>query len=251
VTSDPQVHHAVPPEFALDLSCARSVQEISTWLTRPETMLIDLRSPTDYQISHARNAIHLSLSSLLTKPYLRNKTLILMGSGKTEAEIYRNCTRLKQSGYQNVFVMQGGLISWLSAGYALQGKSVSMLDLSQLSTAEFWRETQEAGNLILLEKSRTAFQDILPDSRVLSQNTLGALRSSVDKIRKLQPLTGVILIASPKITDDQVRELLRAAHPLPLLLYTGSEEEYVAHAAQQEAIWSAHAQGPKKLKCGL
>jgi rhodanese-related sulfurtransferase len=214
-------------------------------------MLIDLRSSTDYQVFHVRNAINFSLSNLLTKPYLRNKTLILMGSGKADAEVYLSCARLRQSGYKNVFVMQGGLISWLLAGNELQGKSVSMLDLTQLSTAEFWKEAQESGNLILLEKSREAFQGALPSSVKFILNNPDSLQSAMDKIRKFQPLTGVILVASSKITESHLREILQAVHPLPLLFYTGSEEEYVAYAAQQEAIWSAHAQGPKRLRCGL
>jgi rhodanese-related sulfurtransferase len=244
----------MPPakSTALDLGCARAPQEIAAWLSRPETLLIDLRPPAQYQVFHVQDAINLSLSHITTKPYLRNKTLVLMGSGKAEAEVYRGCHRLKKAGYPNVFVLQGGMIAWQLAGYALQGKPpITPDDLLRLSIAEFWKEAQASEkNLILLEKGQEAFQTLLPDSMLLKQSTPDALRASLAGIRQRQPLTGVLLIASPDITPNHLREMRQAAHPLPLLLYTGSKAEYSAYAAQQEAIWSAHALGPKRPKCG-
>jgi rhodanese-related sulfurtransferase len=250
---DMKTPSAISPEFALDTGCARSLLEISAWLSRPETLLIDLRAPAEYRIFHAQDAINLSLSHIISKPYLRNKTLILMGSGKTEAEVYRGCNRLKAAGYPNVFVLQGGMIAWQLAGYALQGKApVTPEHLIRLSIAEFWKETQTSEqNQILLEKGQEAFQTLLPDSVLLKQNTPDALRASLAGIRQRQTLTGVLLIASPNITPSHLQEMRQAAHPLPLLLYTGSKEEYTAYAAQQEAIWSARAQGPKRPRCGL
>jgi rhodanese-related sulfurtransferase len=249
----PQTPSTTPPEPALDLGCARSLQEVSAWLSLPETLLIDLRPPAEYQVFHAQDALNLSFSHITAKPYLRNKTLVLMGSGKAEAEVYRGCNRLKAAGYPNVFVLQGGIISWQLAGYALQGKApVTPDDLIRLSTAEFWKETQASEkNLILLEKGQETFQTLLPDSLPLKQNTPDALRASLAGIRQRQLLTGVLLIASPNITPNHLREMRQAALPLPLLLYTGSKAEYSAYAAQQEAIWSAHALGPKKPRCGL
>jgi rhodanese-related sulfurtransferase len=237
------------PKIAPDPTCARSVQEIAAWHTWPETLFVDLRSPVDYQAFHVHNAVSLSLSGILSKPYLRDKTLILMGSGKAEADVYRACAQLKQAGYARVFVVQGGIIAWLLAGKEVQGRAVSALMLSQLSASELWSEAQNPSNLVFLEKNRAELRPVLPKAIVLEQKS-DALRAQITRY-KSRPVLGVILVTAPKPDNVQIMEMQRALQPLPLLFYSGTDAEFSAYAAQQEVIWEAQTRGPKALRCGL
>ncbi|MCL2021814.1 MAG: rhodanese-like domain-containing protein [Betaproteobacteria bacterium] len=236
------------PKIAPDPACARSVQEIAALRAQPETILVDLRSPMEYQAFHVHNAASLSLSGILIKPYLRDKTLVLMGSGKAEADVYRACAQLKRAGYARVFVAQGGIIAWLLAGNEVQGRAVSASMLSQLSAAELWLEAQNPLNLVFLEKSRAALRSALPKAIVLEQNP-DALRAQIAKY-KSRHFPGVVLVTASKPDSEQIREMQQALQPLPLLFYSGTDAEFFAHTAQQEAIWDAQERGPKSLRCG-
>jgi hypothetical protein len=188
------------------------------------------------------------LSGILSKPYLRDKTLVLMGSGKAEADIYSACAQLRQAGYARVFVVQGGMIAWLLAEKEVQGRAASSFMLSQLSAAELWSEAQNPLNLIFLEKDRAALRSILPKAIALEQKP-DTLRAQIAKY-KSRPFLGVVLVTASKPDIAQIREIQQALQPLPLLFYSGTDAEFSAYVAQQKAIWDSQARGPKPLRCG-
>lgn len=238
----------------LDLGCAISAQEAALWLEKPGSSLIDLRSSVDYLDWHAPNSMNLTLTEVLTKPYLRDKLVVLMGSGKLEAESHRACIRLKQEGFGRVFVVRGGILGWMQHGYPAQGNPPMLSKAFKITSGELWSASQFVENRIFLDVDRSSMRTLLPSAALLSTNATDALRSAANRKadkKKTTPVMGFILVTSPEIIENQIRELQKAMLPNPLLIYSGSESEYRAFVDQQKALLSAHARGPKKLRCGL
>jgi len=77
-------------------------------------ILVDLRSPDEYQKSHIGPAINIPIQEILEKQHLenfsdlsrKNKTLVLYGKDQTEAN--GAWMILKQAGFDNFLVMEGG-----------------------------------------------------------------------------------------------------------------------------------------------
>jgi rhodanese-related sulfurtransferase len=246
------------PEMRADLTCAIALPELQTLMKRPDAALLDLRSGTDYQAYHINGALSLHLSDLHSKPYWRNKAVVLVGDGRAEGELYSECTRLKQSGYKQVRVLRGGMPLWLSQHQPVtgqgQGLSPPLAQLVRLPSAGFWLESQNQDNLVLLAKEQSALREHVPFSVVLPQTSAEAIKAVLARrSRELKnaPLASVVLAASPALTDTQIERLQQALQPVPLLVYADSQEALKRQLVQQKAIWLAQARGPKQLGCGL
>lgn len=236
-----------------DFGCAISANEVRAQMTDPHVMLIDLRSAAEHQAFHIENSLSIDLAVLQSKPYWRDKALILIGDGKLDEDLYTSCTRLKQAGYKQVHVLKGGMLAWLTQNQAVVGRPISPQQQARLSDAEFWQETQRDNVFLVLSKEQSAFQTEFPLSVMLPQVNAEMLRVAVERRRKAArspKLMSVILVANPGISDEQIRNLQQLVSPETLLVYTEGREAYKRQVVIQKAIWSAQARGPKQPRCG-
>ena len=238
------------PAAKLDLVCGRNAKEASTLLASPDSMLVDLRTSTEYQNFHARDAINLTISELAVKSYLKNKNIILMGNGKLDGEVYRTCTFLKQVGYTSVFVFQGGVTNWMLSSYATVGNVTRAFDDIRLTPSELFIESREAENLIYLDPSRDDMFKYFPSASILTTVSSEKIKISLEAV-KAKELLGLILIGARSLTIEQIRSLQQAALPRRLIVYSGSANDYQSFLNQQKKTWIAQVNGPKKLGCGL
>ncbi|MDD2742180.1 MAG: rhodanese-like domain-containing protein [Rhodocyclaceae bacterium] len=237
-----------------DLGCAISASEIRAQISDPNWLLIDMRSATEHEAFHIQNSLSLDLAALQSKPYWRDKSLVLIGGGKLDQELYASCVRLRKLGYKQVRVLSGGMVLWLAQNQAVVGSPTSPQQLARLSDAEFWQESLGANTLIALSKERSALQADLPLSIVLAQTSGETLRAAVERRRKagrIPKLMSVVLVADSTVTDEQIRSFQLAILPETLLVYTGESEAYKRQLAIQKAVWTAQARGPKQPRCGL
>lgn len=237
-----------------DYGCAITASEVRNQMSAPEVLLVDLRPAGEYQTLRIDNALNADLTSLLSKPYWRDKRIILVGRGKFDHDHYISCAKLKRSGYRHVRVMQGGMLSWLAHDFELVGRTVSPQQMARLTASELWQEMQADSTLIVLDRARASFQSEIPQALVLTQPTTEALKKLVDARRKnsgAKRLSSVILLADADTGDSLFKDLQSAALPAALLLYTESREDYRRQLKIQDAVWSAQARGPKRPRCGL
>jgi rhodanese-related sulfurtransferase len=240
-------------EVQPDFGCAKSSAEALSLSKQADTVLVDLRQSEPYQVFHIDNSLNLSVTDLLNKRYWYNKNVVLIGDGKAEREMYRTCAHLKQSGYKQVYVLRGGMPQWLGYNQIVAGRPLPVQQLSSLTAAEFWLESQRAENLILLDKRRDAMQGDLSFSVVLANTTqedIKAVLARHSKESKATP-TAVVLVTDSSIAEEQFRQYQRAILPIPLLVYSDTHVKYLNHVTVQKAIWAAQARGPKLPGCGL
>ena len=92
--------------------------ELADWLVNkdPSIQMIDVRSPEEYDNFSLGNAINIPLSDILSKDWVDYldqgvKMNILYSNGSTES--HEAWMILRQLGYQNNYVLQGGLNYWV------------------------------------------------------------------------------------------------------------------------------------------
>ncbi|MCE1186124.1 MAG: rhodanese-like domain-containing protein, partial [Rhodocyclales bacterium] len=237
-----------------DLGCSMSAGDVGARLSDPRLAVMDLRHASEYEKFHIENALSVDLVALLSKPYWRNKSVLLVGDGKFDHDIYLSCTRLKQAGYKQVHVLSGGMLAWLEQNMPVVGRPLSLQQQAHLNDYEFWRITRNEGVLVLLDKTITGFQQEFPQALVLPQITPEALRSILDKKRKMlkgQRFVSVVLVLRSELGDESLRILQQAVAPESLLVYAQGLDLYKKQVSTQKAVWAAHAKGPKQLGCGL
>ena len=274
-----------------DLSCAIAPTELSVLLKRPDTVLADIRPAADYAAYHINGAMNLTAPALRSKRFLKTKTVVLIGDGLVERELYADCARLKASGFKQTKVLRGGLPVWLSSGQAVLGRPPDTTKTALLGPVELWAEARFDANLMLVAANRKDLLHELPSATTIPDVNLAAVQTAI-KQRGKKPLAAVVLVASaadgqanlisvengvqglpcenPQTPARQalhsncrqtpasdsiaqsasLANLRQTLSPIPLLAYTGTAEAYTRQLAQQNAIWTALARGPKKPRCG-
>jgi rhodanese-related sulfurtransferase len=236
-----------------DMSCAITAHALHTLLQRQSTVLIDVRQSADYEAFHIDGSLNVSFSDLRSKPYWRNKTAVLVGSGRAERELYGECARLKQLGYKEVLVLQGGITTWLASGQTVTGRAPSARSAAGLSAAQFWLESQNPDNLVALGAGLASLQKAIPFSVVLPQITATTVRKVIERRRKEQknaPLAAVVLAPGAAMSVQQIELLQRSMLPIPVLVYYDGAAAFSNHRNLQDAVWLAQAHGPKQPACG-
>lgn len=250
---------AAPPQAEVkanvvkpDLSCAITPADLSRRITAPDTVLADVRTAAEYAAFHIENALNATASELAFKRFLHGKTVVLVGDGKAEQELYAACARLKSQGIKQARVLRGGLPAWLSSGQAVLGRAPDAAQLARLTPVELLAESRFNANLILVPRNRDDIRRWLPSSVLIAQESPAAIQEAVNARRKKlnnAPLASVVLVAADA-DNETIRRLIQAIGPIPLLAYSDTTDAFARQIAQQEAIGLAQAHGPKKPGCG-
>lgn len=237
-----------------DLSCAIGPADLAALLARGDTVPVDVRHAADFEIFRIDGALNVSVSELRTKPFLQGKTIVLVGNGKAERELYVACAELKGQGFKHAKVLRGGMPAWLLQGQAVVGRTADGTLPVRLSPSDLWIETQFDANLVLVARSQAEIQRQSPVAVLLQDDTPATIKAVIERRRKElknAPLAAVVLATAPGTSIETLQRLRQAIQPVPLLAYTDGPEPYTKQLSQQKAVWVAHQRGPKRPGCGL
>jgi len=83
--------------------------------TNPNTIIIDVRQPDEFNVSHLKNSINIyKINSFVTRFPDKNKTYIIYCSvGYRSGNMVFN---LKKLGYSNAYNLRGGIFQWVNNG---------------------------------------------------------------------------------------------------------------------------------------
>jgi rhodanese-related sulfurtransferase len=240
-----------PTGNVANFGCAIDADRLQSMLPSPDIMLADLRAPSAFAVFHIFPAVNVSPSVLANRSYWRNKRLVLIGDGKGEHELYVQCARLKRQGYAGVYVLRGGIAQWHAHGLPLYGRAPALATQIRLSATELWQETHNPRNLVLLDASLSSLVKTLPATRAIPASTPDAIVGALGaRDRRNASATAIILVTAAQFDDDRIVELSQAVRPIPLLIHSGSADEYHKQLALQQAVWKTHEQGPRTPRCG-
>ncbi len=133
----------------------------------PSLRLIDVRTPEEYDSFHMENAINIPLSSLLSDEYtdILNQDAY-MNIFYSNGSVYANQAWMitRQLGYENNFVLEGGLNYWF--GNILSPQAPSQTSPNEEFAKYDFRKSAAAalggGNIVTTEGSATAVRAAKP-----------------------------------------------------------------------------------------
>lgn len=235
-----------------ELSCALPASELSALQARSSVHVIDTRPASQYSQAHIDAALNLSWGEVRVRNYLKSKPIVLMGSGKDDESLYAGCAELEAAGFNNVRVVRGGYAAWIAAGLPLVGAPVASADAMALNDEQLMNALAFTANIVFAWPEAKEFVSINPRVMTLNGANGNAIRQKLAE-RASQvgsaPFASLVLLTGRAPTETQLAELVRSAHPHPVLIYTGSAERYSAFVRSKNAEWVAHARGPKGLPC--
>lgn len=228
--------------FSADMSCALTAVEVSRRLQNPELALVDTRQTAEFNQSHIPGAIRMLAGELASKAYLQKKPVILIGNGKAEGELYRQCQQLKRSGFKQVNVLWGGMPAWLIAGHPVEGQPDRAGSSITLTAGEFWLESQFKANLVVVVKALEVLSKHLPNAHLIADDKPSTIKKALQRYGKKSP--AAVVLALPSNAD--VKAIRQMLNPVPLLIYTEGAEAFSRQVQGQQAVWEAYTRGPKQ-----
>ena len=103
-----------------------AAEDVASWLRKGDEgrLVIDVRSPEDFERAHIDGAEHFDLPELSDSRhrefFARHKTLVVYGQNAGSARATAAAKRLLSLGYPDVRVLSGGLEAWESRGLPVQ-----------------------------------------------------------------------------------------------------------------------------------
>lgn len=96
-------------------------------------ILIDVRGKKDFAQFRINQSINIPLYALKTKKFLKNEKIILVNKGFDSRLLVEECEKLRQAGFGNVLVLDGGLKGWRDAGGRLEGDFFEIQKLDNIT----------------------------------------------------------------------------------------------------------------------
>lgn len=239
--------------------CLVDVSELSRH--EGDLVLADVRLPAEFERGHAAGAISVSPEALLSKPYWRAKSVLILGRGKGEPELVNLCFALRAQGYRKVAVADGGVIAWSQQGLAWSGLPLDLREAQDLSPEEFLLEMQDPRQRLYLGPEMARLRQRYPDAELLAAAGAGPATAAVSAARRPggkpdrtlpeRDRARFIVAASRDTAQAQLDALLAGKAGRLGFVYTGGESALAAAARQTTRLDSLQRLGPKRLGCGL
>jgi len=237
---------------APDARCLLSTSELARDKALSEWTWVDVRRPDLAEADAQPGALRLSPELLRSKAFLKTRRVLLVGDGHAQAALLSQCRRLKDEGFKQVRVLNGGWPQWRFQ-QGLPSSSPEPLGAAALSASALWAESQHEGNLVIGTRA-DGLIPLLPFGATLDAWSVERVRALIERRRHDSPgvpLASVVLVHAPERSADVPLAALRQAlHPTPVLVHVGQASALRTQLAQMEAAWVARERGPKQPRCG-
>lgn len=95
-------------------------------------VVVDVREAKSFASFRIPQSVNIPLFAVKTKVYLKKTKLILVNEGFNIGELEDECQNLRSMGFENTFVMHGGLKSWRDEGGQIEGDFFAMKQLDSV-----------------------------------------------------------------------------------------------------------------------
>jgi len=127
-----------------------------------DILFVDVRRKADFERGSILGSINISLTSLHTKAFLKNKKIILIGHGWNEHFLNLKCAELKTKGFKSVRVLSGGIVSWFK-----NKNKAGLSNLVSLSAVDFFNgSNKKFVPFVISDKNQKTINAVLPYAKV-------------------------------------------------------------------------------------
>lgn len=248
------------PEQGFDIACAAKDKDAQKLIADPNAVIADTRSTIEFGAYRINGAMNIAIQSIEHKEYLKQKSIVLVGNGKGERELYAACAAMRKAGFRKAVVLHGGMLGWLAADLPVVGNPVDVRELQTISASELFSESQFDRNLLVFDTHPGDVKKYFSNARFFASAKADDLekllkeesgRFSRKKSKESNFISSVILVAPNSLTHEALTRLRTAISPTPLLVYTDGISSLHQFLKSQEVMWQVYGRGPKQAKCHL
>lgn len=227
--------------------CLTLLSEIDKLPASNEINFVDVRLPEEYARYHIAGSINIPLHIVRMKEFLKTIPVILVNEGRCTSELENTCRELKQSGFKNISVLDGGLLGWHASQRPLDGDPIELSRLDHISAEELF-EVRALANWTVIELSASGknndIRSWLPANVItLPLNSITSVSSTILQLRKKNPQEKVLLIADGDNTYRRIDVQLEKSGIASGVLYLdGGIKGYRAHVKNQLELWKQQNQ---------
>jgi hypothetical protein len=225
-------------------ACSVDDRQLSQVLARKGSVVVDARSTTAREHIRIPDSLPISASELRYRDALRRMPLLLVGDGKDDATLLEQCVLLRQSNFQSVAVLRGGLATWAGAGQPVIAKADALDGLQRMNADELLRASLETGNTILLGPDTYEFRKLLRNTVGVASLEPGAIAAALSKTPHAR---AAVIVSTAPLSAESLRAL-SAQTRMPVYNFSGDSIRFEAYLRTQLAIWK-RAEGGERVHC--
>ena len=240
----------LPP--ARDGACVIAIADAQRARKQANATLIDVRLSAHFQSYHIPGSLNIPLHAIKTKAFLKHRPLVLVNEGRTSLALEQTCQELRQQGFVQVAVLDGGLKAWHDAQGELVGDLFAQRPLHYVTPAELFSERTHAAWLVLdfsAAKRQSVYQwlpqniePVVPAQAASSKAHIAALRSTVERYRTRLPNLKILGVSDHEIDYGPITTSVRQAG-LEKVFYLGfGLHGYEDFLTRQMAMWHQKSQ---------
>ena len=178
-------------------------------------IIIDVRGKKDFAQFQINQSINIPLYALKTKKFLKSEKIILVNQGFDSRLLVEECEKLRQVGFDNVLVLDGGLKGWRDAGGRLEGDFFEIQKLDNITPRQIVSHSNLGCRLAVdIATEKSIDNKSYPEALIHIPFTDNE-KAFIDQIRDLvttdtdmhQP--NIVMMNASGDGYDQVKKLLR------------------------------------------
>lgn len=182
-----------------------------------ELVLVDVRDAQDFNSCRIRGSINIPAFALSKKTFLKSKSLVLVNEGFRYSKLEQACQRLRDSGFQRVSILIGGLNHWREKELPLDGDVFAQKKLNKILPRDLFAE-RNYKNLILVDVSGIMSPEassLMPGAlsvpyRKQAKKFIGELKK-VLQLHENDPLVSVLIFNKNGRYPESMELLIRKA----------------------------------------
>ena len=220
-----------------------------------EVVIIDIRQPEDYEKIRIPGSINMPLFSIKAKRYLASKSLIIVNEGYNYSQLESECIKLRNVGFK-VYILQGGLYSWIQKGAPMEGNISARKKLNRVSPIIFIAEKYYANWIIIDISAVKKSHDPLPERSLFVPYTgdndkfLRSIEESLEKIR-IDEFTLVLICNENGKNYDKIEAILEKSKVKPVFFLEDGKEglKNILLTAEKSGLTTGASEEKKGRTC--
>ena len=182
-------------------------------------LFVDVRNGDSFNKKNITGSINIPPDLIKTKTFLKNKNIILIGTGWNKEILIEQCIQLKKQGFKSVNVLAGGILNGVRLDYFNKSSLTPFRMLISLTPNEFFNNKSEKKFVpfVISNESQKQIKTALPHAKIFPLKT--NKRQLLKGLKKIGKGTNPIVIFSENsvIVDEAIADYL--GKPLRQIYY--------------------------------
>jgi rhodanese-related sulfurtransferase len=247
--------------FVADRAWLIAPDELRRRLAVESVTVLDVRAAEQFARIRIPRSLNVPAFALKSRTALRDRNVVLVDSGVAPTVLLEQAVRLRQLGFKDVAVLEGGVPAWMRAGFAVDGTADSVLPVALISPAEFIRARSTVPWTLIELDAGGARQEVAPGAvRLAGCDEVEALLLGRAGSRPGARWPNTLIMAADIATYAHIEARL-SAHRIGSIYYlAGGRAALDSHFAVPATLAdggrpilqtrSARAHGPAAAGCG-